>query len=283
MKSVERAPAKLNLTLSVTGRRDDGYHTLESLVLFARDVHDELMVLPGADLALTVAGATAADAGDPRDNLVLTAVRAVQSRREAVRTGAFFLKKNVPVAAGLGGGSADAAAALRLLARINDWAQDDAVLVAAAHATGADVAVCLSSRACIMRGIGDQVGAALDMAVPHVLLVNPRRYCATPAVFQALALPAGKLTRAASRRDGDIVAGWMTMANDLQPAAIALVPEIATILAVLGGMEGCQCVRMSGSGATCFGVFSDAAACAAAQADMERLHPEWWSARTALM
>ena len=283
MKSVERAWAKINLTLSVTGRRDDGYHTLESLVLFARDVHDELMVLPGADLALTVAGATAAEAGEPQDNLVLTAVRAVQNRRESVRTGAFFLKKTVPVAAGLGGGSADAAAALRLLARLNDWAQDDAVLVAAAHATGADVAVCLSSRACVMRGIGDQVGPALDVAVPQVLLVNPRRYCATPAVFQALALPAGKSTHAPMRSDADIVAGWMTLANDLQPAATAMVPEIATILAVLNGMEGCICTRMSGSGATCFGVFVDAETCAAAQAEMQRRHPEWWSARTALM
>lgn len=283
MKAVERAPAKINLTLTVTGRRDDGYHTLESLVAFARDACDELMLMRAPDLALTVAGATADDAGNSDDNLVLKAARAVMERRAGVKTGAFFLKKNLPVAAGLGGGSADAAAALRLIARANDWPVDDPVILEAARATGADVPVCLIPQARIMRGIGHDVGPALEFSADHALLVNPRIACPTQDVFRQLGFPVGKAKVKARRSDRDILKRWRTLPNDLQQPAIALVPAIARVLEILAQCEGCTLARMSGSGATCFGLFENADQSAQAQHDIHLRRPEWWSARTAFV
>ena len=160
----ERASAKINLTLAVVGRRADGYHLLDSLVAFACDLYDELTLDPGPRLSLRVDGPTAGDAGAADDNLVLKAARALSSVRENVKLGAFHLHKRIPVAAGLGGGSADAAAALRLLARANGIAPDDPALVTAAQMTGADVSTCLASRARVMRGIGDVLGEFCDVA-----------------------------------------------------------------------------------------------------------------------
>ncbi len=151
----EKAPAKINLTLRVLGRRADGYHDIESLVAFA-GVGDALTFTPGGDLALTVGGPTAAAAGDVADNLVLKAAHALAERVTGLRLGWFTLSKRLPVAAGLGGGSADAAAALRLLARANALAPDDPRLMQAARATGADVPVCLDPHTRLMRGIGDR-------------------------------------------------------------------------------------------------------------------------------
>ncbi|HXW23379.1 MAG TPA: 4-(cytidine 5'-diphospho)-2-C-methyl-D-erythritol kinase, partial [Xanthobacteraceae bacterium] len=156
----ESAPAKVNLTLRVLGRRPDGYHELESLVAFAR-VRDRLALAPGGTLALDVSGPFAAAAGNVADNLVLTAARALAGRIDGLALGRFTLVKELPVAAGLGGGSADAAAALRLLARANGLAPDDARLSAAARATGADVPVCLDPRPRVMRGIGEILSAPL--------------------------------------------------------------------------------------------------------------------------
>lgn len=283
MKAVERAPAKINLTLAVTGRRGDGYHMLESLVAFARDAYDEVMLKPGSGLALVVAGETAGDAGEPDRNLVLKAAGALCERREGIRAGGFFLKKNLPVAAGLGGGSADAAAALRLLARANDLPLDDPAILDAARATGADVPVCLHAAACVMRGIGNEVGPPLDFRAEHVLLVNPRIACPTPAVFQRLGLRAGKADVKPHHSDQDILAHWRAWPNDLQEPAVALVPAITMVLNRMSQCEGCAVARMSGSGATCFAVFDEDSQCARAQQELHRLHPEWWSARTVLM
>jgi 4-diphosphocytidyl-2-C-methyl-D-erythritol kinase len=151
---VEDAPAKVNLTLRVLGRRADGYHEIESLVAFA-GVGDRLSFAPGGALALNVRGPSAGEAGATADNLVLKAARALADRLPTVGAGTFDLEKRLPVAAGLGGGSADAAAALRLLARTNKLAPDDPLLYAAARATGADVPVCLDPRTRLMRGIGE--------------------------------------------------------------------------------------------------------------------------------
>lgn len=282
MIAVERAPAKVNVTLTVTGRRVDGYHTLESLVAFAHDIYDEVMLVPGPALTLAAAGATADKAGPVDSNLILKAARALRERREGLRLGAFNLKKNLPVAAGLGGGSADAAAALRLLARLNDLPLDDAAILDAAHATGADVAVCLQPQARVMRGIGEQLGPALDFSAPHVLLVNPHVACPTPAVFQALGLEAGKTTGRTARPDAAILKNWQAIGNDLQPAAVSVVPVIATVLAMLEKSGGCVVARMSGSGATCFGSYENAADCARAAEILLESHPHWWVARTIL-
>src|SRR5215471_4945604 len=178
----EKAPAKVNLTLRVIGRRADGYHEIESLVAFA-DVGDTLTFSPGGAVALSVAGPTAAAAGQIADNLVLKAARALAERVERLKLGGFALSKRLPVAAGLGGGSADAAAALRLLARANGLALDDLRLMQAARATGADVPVCLDPRARLMRGIGEILSAPLPLPRLHALLVNPGVAVPTKLVF----------------------------------------------------------------------------------------------------
>ena len=173
---VENAPAKVNLTLRVVRRRDDGYHDIESLVAFA-DFGDTLSLSRGQELTLTVRGPSAAAAGEGADNLVLKAARALAARCPDIVLGAFRLDKRLPVAAGLGGGSADAGAALRLLAQANGLARDDPRLYAAARATGADVPVCLDARARVMRGIGDLLSAPLSLPPLPAVLVNPAWRC----------------------------------------------------------------------------------------------------------
>ncbi len=179
---VENAPAKINLTLRVVRRRDDGYHDIESLVAFA-DFGDTLSLSRGQELTLTVRGPSAAAAGEGADNLVLKAARALAERVPGLVLGAFELEKNLPAAAGLGGGSADAGAALRLLAQANGLARDDPRLYAAARATGADVPVCLDAQARVMRGIGDLLSAPLSLPPLPVVLVNPGVALSTKAVF----------------------------------------------------------------------------------------------------
>jgi 4-diphosphocytidyl-2-C-methyl-D-erythritol kinase len=284
----ETAPAKVNLTLRVTGRRPDGYHELESLVAFAR-VGDRLAFAPSDTLALDVAGPFAAAAGNLADNLVLKAARELARRRSALALGHFSLTKELPVAAGLGGGSADAAAALRLLARVNALTSDDARLLAAAGATGADVPVCLDAKARVMRGIGEVLSAPLDLPPLPAVLVNPGVPLATKDVFAAFARmgsPKGASAFEATVLGGVSVetalAALASGTNDLEAAAIALCPAVADALAALGATAGCRLARMSGSGATCFGLYlSEAAAATAAQA-IAAAHPDWWMRATVL-
>ncbi len=277
----EKAPAKVNLTLRVVGRRADGYHEIESLVAFA-DFGDRLRFAPGGELALTVAGPGAKEAGAGGDNLVLQAARALAARCPGIVLGAFRLDKRLPVAAGLGGGSADAGAALRLLAEANGIARDDPRLCAAARATGADVPVCLDPRPRIMRGIGEVLSAPLALPALPALLVNPGVAVPTKAVFAgwqpagrpAAALDLAALAKPASRdRVLELLA---TQSNDLQDPAIALAPIIADVLAALRALPGCRLARMSGSGATCFGLFSSAAAARAAAKILRGKYPHWW-------
>lgn len=280
------ARAKVNLTLRVVGRRVDGYHDLESVVAFA-DCADRLTLEPGPELSLTTTGPRAQDCGEMSDNLVLKAARLLGERVADLKAGAFTLQKVLPVAAGIGGGSADAAAALRLLARVNTLALDDPRLIEAARLTGADVPVCLASRACVMTGVGETLLPLMLPAMPCVL-VNPRTAVATKDVFAALGLRHGELRvgvvdviRAPAWPEGEAsperwIAQLAAGSNDLEAPAKSIQPAIGEVLAALDAADGVRLARMSGSGATCCAIFNnDADAQRAAQA-IQRDHPLWW-------
>jgi 4-diphosphocytidyl-2-C-methyl-D-erythritol kinase len=283
----ELAPAKVNLTLRVLGRRPDGYHELDSLVAFAR-VGDRLDFAPGGTLALDVGGPFAAAAGSLADNLVLKAARALAGLVDGLGLGRFALVKELPVAAGLGGGSADAAAALRLLARANALALDDPRLSAAARATGADVPVCLDPRARVMGGIGEILSAPFALPPLPAVLVNPGVPLATKDVFAAFATgvrPRATAFAATQARFASIDATLQALAagtNDLEPAAIRLCPLVADVLAALAATPGCRLARMSGSGASCFGLYQDERASAAAAGALADTHRDWWVRATVL-
>jgi 4-diphosphocytidyl-2-C-methyl-D-erythritol kinase len=279
----EKAPAKVNLTLRVLGRRADGYHEIESLVAFA-GVGDAVTFTPGGALALAVGGPTAAAAGDVADNLVIKAARALAERVEGLKLGRFTLSKRLPVSAGLGGGSADAAAALRLLARANRMTPDDARLMQAARATGADVPVCLDPRARLMRGIGDILSDPLDLPRLFALLVNPGVAVATKDVFAALNVPpAARIAQVAPpAAPAGLLAEITNGRNDLEGPAIELEPAIAQVLAVLRNLPGCRLARMSGSGATCFGLFDSTRAASAVARTLRVGYPAWWTRATVL-
>jgi len=277
----EDAPAKVNLTLRVLSRRADGYHEIASLVVFA-DFGDRLTLAPGGELALKVRGPNAAQAGQDADNLVLKAARAVAARVPGVVSGAFDLEKNLPVAAGIGGGSADAAAALRLIARANDLSHGDPRLYEAARATGADVPVCLDPRPRLMRGIGEKLSEPIALPPLPAVLVNPGVALATKDVFAhwtAAAEPAAPLDIAVLTKAADFAEILQLLArqpNDLEGAAIALAPAIADVLSALRGLAGCGLARMSGSGATCFGLFASAAEADAAAKILRGKFPHGW-------
>jgi len=280
---VARAPAKVNLTLRVLGSRPDGYHELESLVVFA-DCGDRLTFTPGSALSLTLSGATASEAGADAENLVLKAARALAARMPDLILGAFHLEKNLPVAAGLGGGSSDAAAALRLIAQANRLALDNPHLQAAARATGADVSVCLDPRPRLMRGIGEQLSQPLALPQLPAVLVNPGVALATKDVFAGLkasaqlAAPFDLVAAIAKLESRDQLLHMLqTQPNDLEAPAIILQPVIADVLTVLRGLAGCQLARMSGSGATCFGLFASAAGADAAAKILRAKYPNWWA------
>jgi 4-diphosphocytidyl-2-C-methyl-D-erythritol kinase len=278
---VENAPAKVNLTLRVLGRRADGYHEIESLVAFA-EIGDALSLTPGGELALTVRGPNAAQAGAGADNLVLKAARALAARIPGIRVGAFALDKCLPVAAGLGGGSADAAAALRLLARANGLPADDSRLNEAARMTGADVPVCLDPRSRVMRGIGEILSEPLKLPPLPAVLVNPGVALATKSVFAGWTPAVGQydpcdpaVIARLSRRE-ELLQFLMRQSNDLEFSAIGLAPAIAEVLHALRNLPGRRLVRMSGSGATCFALFSSAAKAIEAGKLLQAKYPHWW-------
>ncbi len=286
----ERARAKVNLTLRVRGRRADGYHDLESLVAFG-DCADVLTLAPAPDLALKVSGPRAAECGNPEDNLVLKATRALSERVPGLTAGFFELDKHLPAAAGIGGGSADAAAALRLLARANGLTSDDARITAAARATGADVPVCLRSSGCVMHGVGERL-SAVTMPSLHCVLINPGVPVATKDVFAALGLKPGDafgsdqhakpIAWPQTTSTADWVRAIASGRNDLEPPALRIQPVIGDVLAALHTSDGCLLARMSGSGATCFGVFCDDAAAHAAAQNIHTGEPRWWVVATML-
>jgi 4-diphosphocytidyl-2-C-methyl-D-erythritol kinase len=281
------ARAKVNLTLRVVGRRADGYHELESVVAFA-DCADRLTFEPGDELCLTTTGPGARDCGEASDNLVLKAARLLGERVAGLKVGEFTLDKVLPVAAGIGGGSADAASALRLLARANKLELDDPRLIEVARLTGADVPVCLSSHACVMTGVGETL---LPLSLPDMpcVLVNPRVPVATVDVFKALGLRHGELLVGATDvilydpvwpREGAPIDAWIDaladIGNDLEKPATRIQPVIAEALSALRAADGVRLARMSGSGATCFAVFNAAADAQRAAQAIQLAHPLWW-------
>ena len=287
MALAEYAPAKVNLTLEVLGRRRDGYHSIDSLVVFA-GVADRLTLIPGKPLALNVRGESAAQAGAIDDNLVLKAARALAAEVPGLKLGRFMLDKRLPVAAGLGGGSSDAGAALRLLARANRIALDDARLRRVARRIGADVPVCVDPSPRRMRGIGEILSVPLAIPPLAAVLVNPGVPVPTRDVFAILGLKPGESIKRAARartlpRDFDSFVTFLAMhSNDLEPAAIKLQPMIARVFLALRGEPGCQLVRMSGSGATCFGLFASSRAAASAARRLAAANPRWWVKATVL-
>ncbi len=284
---IARAPAKINLTLHVLGRREgDGYHVLESLVAFAGTA-DILSLIPGEALSLAVSGPTAGPAGPTDDNLVLRVARRLAEHVPGLRLGAFHLVKRLPVAAGIGGGSSDAASALRLLARLNDLPLDYPAVVAAARATGADVPVCLDPRARMMRGAGEAVGPGLGLAPVPAVLINPGVPVATAPVFKALGLAVGQTLPGAAHPEiapgldaGALLAAVTPARNDLEAPALSVAPVIGTALAALRGQPGCRLARMSGSGATVFGLFADRREAVRAARVIRAQNPLWWVAPT---
>jgi 4-diphosphocytidyl-2-C-methyl-D-erythritol kinase len=271
----ETAPAKVNLFLHVVGRRSDGYHLLDSLAVFPA-VGDALRATPAEVLSLALAGPFGGALQAEPDNLVLRAARGL-AELTGVRTGArLTLVKTLPVASGIGGGSADAAAALRLLGRLWGVAPPAEALQALALRLGADVPVCLGGCPARMGGVGEVLSPAPDLPAFGLVLVNPGVAVSTPEVFRArsgrfsppAALPSGWPDAVVMARD------LTALGNDLEPPAVALCPAIGAVLAALRTTPGCLLARMSGSGATCFGVFADAVAAAAAAEVLRR--PDWW-------
>jgi 4-diphosphocytidyl-2-C-methyl-D-erythritol kinase len=266
------APAKVNFFLHVTGRRADGYHLLDSLAVFPA-VGDCLRLEPDDELSLTISGRFGGALSAGPDNLVLRAARLLAARAGLKAAGRLHLEKNLPVASGIGGGSADAAAALRLLAR--HWNFSDPLLEIALS-LGADVPVCVASRAVQMSGIGEILAPAPRLPEFGVVLVNPGVPVATAAVFQARTQ---RFSQPAHLPDGwpdaaAMAAALGELSNDLEAPAIVLAPRIAEALAELRAVPGALLARMSGSGATCFGLFATAAQATRAAAALNR--PGWW-------
>jgi 4-diphosphocytidyl-2-C-methyl-D-erythritol kinase len=266
----EIARAKVNLALHVIARRADGYHELDSIVAFA-DVGDHLTFEPAPSFELAVTGPFAHGLETGKNNLVMRAALALAGHwPERIRPARIGLTKNLPVAAGLGGGSADAAATLRGLIRLSGARVDETELMKLALELGADVPVCLAQRACHMRGIGEDLSTLMDFSALPALLVNPGIPVATTDVFRQLNLAVG------ATHSGPIgtfaqIASWR---NDLEPPARAIAPMIGEVLETLRKLDGIRHAAMSGSGATCFGIFESARTASAA---ISRVPSTWWS------
>lgn len=270
------APAKVNLCLHVTGRRNDGYHTLQSLVAFA-DVSDHLTLTPAPTYTLSVTGrfSNAIPAG--ADNLITRAINDVAISQNRSADFSLHLEKNLPVGAGIGGGSADAAATLRLIQ--NAWGLPDRLIRDTAPTLGADVPVCLSPSTQIMRGIGDTISTAPIFPPLPAVLVWPDAFCDTRNVFHQLKgafgesmppLPEGEWTL------NTVIEYLARCRNDLEKPAIALLPVIQTALDALKLQNGSRITRMSGSGSTCFALFHTIAQAEAAARAIQKKYPAWW-------
>ncbi len=286
----EFAPAKVNLTLHITGQREDGYHLLDSLVVFA-DIGDEIGIFEANTLSLTIQGPEAEGVPADMSNSILKAATFFNPQAAGA---AFLLTKNLPSAAGIGGGSADAAAAIRGLIRHRD-ADAEALfpkgldlanlsdaeanrLAAKVKTLGADLPVCLFSHPARMRGIGADLTFIRDLPQLHAVLVNPRVAVPTPEVFKAITTKTNPpMPDLPDFPDAASLIQWLTtQRNDMQSAAVSLFPEIGDVIGQLEAQESCQLARMSGSGATCFGLFPDAKAAQIAVAKISAEHPGWW-------
>jgi len=264
------AAAKINLALHVTGQRADGYHLLDSLVAFA-DIGDRVHAETAADLSLDITGPEGAGLSPDSSNLVLRAASAFGAGQGA----RVCLEKHLPLASGIGGGSADAAAALRLLAQL--W-QRPLPAPADVLKLGADVPVCLAGRCCRMSGVGEVLAPVPALPPVWAVLANPRVEVPTPAVFKALPRKDNPpLPIVPACVDAAALGRWLAMQrNDLQAPAIATAPVIAAVLDALAALPGALLARMSGSGATCFALFADAGLAQTAANLLRDSRPAWW-------
>jgi len=274
----EFAPAKVNLFLHVGDKRPDGFHDLESLVVFA-EVGDVLEFAPAEKLNLSVTGPFAKGLQNENDNLVLRAARALAANSKTPAGAAIALTKNLPVASGIGGGSSDAAATLRGLVKLwklNVLADD---LRAIAEELGSDVPVCIEGRSAWMKGRGERVTPAQHLAVMAMVLVNPGVAVPTADVFRALQSRRGTGAVDQAQRiakPAELIAFLKNTANDLEAPARTIAPVIGEVLGELSRMPGIELERMSGSGATCFGLFEDDGAAQMAATALSHSHPQWW-------
>jgi 4-diphosphocytidyl-2-C-methyl-D-erythritol kinase len=281
---VERARAKVNLTLKVRGRRGDGYHELESLVAFA-DVHDTVTLGAGSACDMKVTGPWAeAIAGE---NLLARTLTLLREADPQLRLGAVHLEKNLPVAAGVGGGSADAAALLRAVCRANAERAHRVAWLEVAARLGSDVPVCLLDRPALIWGRGERMAALSAMPAMPAVLVNPRKPLATGQVFAALnSSPVAPNTQTPAVPElaglAKALEYMRVRGNDLEPAAVGLMPEIAEIKTALAAQPGCRLAAMSGSGPTCFAVFATPADAERAAASIADAKPGWWVVCTTL-
>lgn len=274
------APAKINLYLHLTDKRDDGYHELDSLVAFA-DIHDTLDLAPADILTLEIDGPFADHLPVNDDNMVLKAARALQKMTGEDKGAAIRLTKNLPLSSGIGGGSTDAAATLKGLLKLWHIAPPEPDLMALALSLGADVPVCVNGRAVYLGGIGEKLTPAPALPTCSVVLVNPGTALSTPAVFKAW----GGLTDSFSKpapfdytpEDArELASILMSRRNDLTSAAKQLAPEIDDVLMALRRCDGALMTRMSGSGATCFALFTNSNEATEAVSNLAKDHPDWW-------
>lgn len=278
------APAKVNLYLHITGRLDNGYHLLDSLVAFA-GIHDTLNFAPADDLHLSIDGPFGPELDAGVDNLVLRAARGLASlsrdKAGASKGAHITLTKRLPLAAGIGGGSADAAATLKGLARLWNIQPDQRQMQELALSLGADVPVCLHARGAFIGGIGEDITSAPPLPAGWLVLVNPGVQLSTPAVFKGWGDLGGQYSQPGQFDYGptdlaELVAIVQTRGNDLATAAIHMAPVIGHVLDALEACDGALMARMSGSGATCFGLFADPAKAAAATFKLAAQHAGWW-------
>jgi 4-diphosphocytidyl-2-C-methyl-D-erythritol kinase len=278
------APAKVNLTLRVLARRPDGYHELASLVAFAT-VGDELSLEPETAVGLEVGGPMQRAAGPTDDNLVLKATRAFADRVSGLKAGRFSLTKNLPSGAGLGGGSSDAAAALRLLAQLNGVAIDDPRVVDAAVTVGADVPACIEPRARLIHGIGEELSQPIDLPALAAVIVFPGTSVATSDVFRVHTSPAASGRYVPSQiptHRPALTAFLAREGNDLEQAATQLVPAIGDARRIVERTEGMEVARMTGSGSAVFAIYGSAEAASRAATRVRDERPDWWVAATTL-
>jgi len=275
MKNTITAQAKINLYLHVTGKRADGYHLLDSLICFA-EFGDEISVSPADDITLEITGEFG-DGLSSEDNLIVKAANLLKNKYNIKQGANIKLEKNLPVGAGIGGGSADAAAAAKLLVELWDLSCINNELADLLLPLGADIPVCIHSKTSYVSGIGDIIEPLSGFPEIYMVLVNPLKHVSTPEIFQ---MGFDSYNEPVNHRSFDnidqLVEFLAECSNDLESNAVKLVPEISDIIDIIKRQEGCRLSRMSGSGATCFGIFDNKANAKKASNYIRDKHPNWW-------
>lgn len=278
------APAKINLFLHITGKREDGYHLLQSLMVFV-DVGDELVFFPHDSLFIDVEGPFAGELTVPHDNLVYKAAQLLAAEYKTNVRGRIMLRKNLPVASGMGGGSADAAVTLRGLTKLWGLQEEPDRLQKLARKLGADVPACLLRRPLWAEGAGEKMTCIADMPPMHFVLLNPLTPTPTPEVFKKYQPRFSRPLQFSGRRKStqEWIADLKLYRNDLTEAAAEISPLVRVALESLSETPNCHFARLSGSGATCFGVYEHEQAASAAVNKLKQKHPKWWVAQAGLL